>query len=146
MDLQAELDTAISTVNSLTQQLADNQTAVNNKDDIINDKDDIIRDLKAKLEAAPENVQVDADYEQNALAAHNQTKAELNALKVHHSSSYLIRFVPSLFSIYLWVINYNYTGWSKKSFLCDLEEKCLRNSKIFFDGVFLSIYSHLLKK
>ena len=25
-------------------------------------------------------------------------------------------------------------------------EKFLRNSKIFFDGVFLSIYSHLLKK
>jgi hypothetical protein len=24
------------------------------------------------------------------------------------------------------------TGWSKKSFWCDLEEKCLRNSKIFF--------------
>jgi hypothetical protein len=23
---------------------------------------------------------------------------------------------------------------------------CLRNSKIFFDGVFLSIYSHLVKK
>ena len=36
--------------------------------------------------------------------------------------------------------------WSKKSLLCDLEEKCLRNSKIFFDGVFLSIYLHLLKK
>ena len=35
------------------------------------------------------------------------------------------------------------TGWSKKSLWCDLEEKCLRNSKIFFDGVFLSIYSHL---
>ena len=30
-----------------------------------------------------------------------------------------------------------YTGWSKK--------KCLRNSKIFFDGVFPSIYSHLKK-
>ena len=28
----------------------------------------------------------------------------------------------------------------------DLEEKCLRNSKIFFDGVFLSTYTHLLKK
>ena len=38
------------------------------------------------------------------------------------------------------------TGWSKKSLSCDLEEKRLRNSKIFFDGVFLSIYSHLLKK
>ena len=31
----------------------------------------------------------------------------------------------------------------KKSLWCDLEEKCLWNSKIFFDGVFLSIYSHL---
>ena len=30
--------------------------------------------------------------------------------------------------------------------MIDLEEKCLRNSKIFFDGVFLSIYSHLVKK
>ena len=28
----------------------------------------------------------------------------------------------------------------------DLEEKCLRNSKIFFDGVSLSMYSHLVKK
>ena len=27
-----------------------------------------------------------------------------------------------------------------------IEEKCLRNSKISFDGVFLSIYSHLPKK
>ena len=34
----------------------------------------------------------------------------------------------------------------KKSLRCDLEEKCLRNSKIYFDGVFLSIYSRLLKK
>ena len=38
-----------------------------------------------------------------------------------------------------------YTEWSKKKLWCDLEEKCLRNSKIFFHGVFLSIYSHLLK-
>ena len=36
-------------------------------------------------------------------------------------------------------------GGPKKSLLCDLEEKCLRKSKIFFDGVFLSIYSHLVK-
>ena len=28
----------------------------------------------------------------------------------------------------------------KKSLLIDLEEKCLRNSKLFFDRVFLSIY------
>ena len=34
----------------------------------------------------------------------------------------------------------------QKKLWCDLEEKCLRNYKIFFDGVFLSIYSHLLKK
>ena len=34
----------------------------------------------------------------------------------------------------------------KKSVSCDLEEKYLGNYKIFFDGVFLSIYSHLLKK
>ena len=39
-----------------------------------------------------------------------------------------------------------YTGWSKKNLLCDLEEKCLRNSKMFFDRVFLSINSDLLKK
>ena len=37
-------------------------------------------------------------------------------------------------------------GGPKKSLWCDLEEKCLRNSNMFFDGVFLSIYSHLLKK
>ena len=36
-------------------------------------------------------------------------------------------------------------GGPKKRLWCDLEEKFLRNSKIFFDGVFLSIYSHLLK-
>ena len=34
----------------------------------------------------------------------------------------------------------------KNSLWIDLEEKCLRNSKIFFDGVFLSIYSHRVKK
>ena len=28
----------------------------------------------------------------------------------------------------------------------DLEEKGLRNSKIFFDGVFLYLYTHLIKK
>ena len=37
-------------------------------------------------------------------------------------------------------------GGPKKSLWCDLEEQCLRNSKIFYDGVFLSIFSHLLKK
>ena len=37
-------------------------------------------------------------------------------------------------------------GVPKKSLWCDLEEKCLGNSNIFFDGVFLSVYSHLLKK
>ena len=31
-------------------------------------------------------------------------------------------------------------GGPKKSLWCDLEEKCLWNSKIFFDRVFLSIY------
>ena len=40
----------------------------------------------------------------------------------------------------------DYTEWSKKCLSCDLDENCLRNSKIFFDGVFLSIYSHILKK
>ena len=40
----------------------------------------------------------------------------------------------------------NIQGGPKKSLLCHLEEKCLRNSKIFFYGVFLYIYSHLLKK
>ena len=34
----------------------------------------------------------------------------------------------------------------QKKLWCDLEEKCFRNSKMFFDGVFLSIYSYLLKK
>ena len=37
-------------------------------------------------------------------------------------------------------------GGPKIFFWCDIEEKCLKNSKIFFDGVFLSIYSHLLMK
>ena len=40
-------------------------------------------------------------------------------------------------------------GGPKKSLclsLCDLEEKCLWNSNIFFVGVFLSIYSYLLEK
>ena len=34
----------------------------------------------------------------------------------------------------------------KKSLWCYLQEMFLRNSKIFFDVVFLSIHSHLLKK
>ena len=29
-------------------------------------------------------------------------------------------------------------GGPKKSLRCDLEEECLRNSKIFFDGFFLT--------
>ena len=37
-------------------------------------------------------------------------------------------------------------GVTKKSLWCDVEEKCLRNYKIFFDRVFLSVHSHLLKK
>ena len=37
-------------------------------------------------------------------------------------------------------------GVPKKSLWCDIDEKCLWNSKIFFDGVFLYTYSHLLKK
>ena len=45
------------------------------------------------------------------------------------------------------VVGYIYVqGGLKKSLWCDLEEKCLWNSKIFFDGVFLFIYSHLVKK
>ena len=40
----------------------------------------------------------------------------------------------------------NVQGGPKKSLWCDLEEKCVRNSKIFFDGVFLYIYLHHLKK
>ena len=35
------------------------------------------------------------------------------------------------------IINKKYIqGGSKKSLCCDLEEKCFRNSKMFFDGVF----------
>ena len=41
---------------------------------------------------------------------------------------------------------YNIQGGPKKSLSCYLEEKFLRNSEIFFHGVFLSICSHLLKK
>ena len=37
-----------------------------------------------------------------------------------------------------------FTGWSKIKFM--MWSRKVRNSKIFFDGVFLSIYSHLLKK
>ena len=39
-----------------------------------------------------------------------------------------------------------YIQGGPKSLLCDLEDTCLRNSKISFGGVFLSIYSNLLKK
>ena len=67
---------------------------------------------------------------------------------------------PSYQCVYIWFgyknspsfhmfqhfLKYICTGWSKKKLWCDLEEKCLINSKIFFDGVFLSLYSHLLKK
>ena len=48
-------------------------------------------------------------------------------------------------NLYRYLEHIHYTGWSKKSLWFDLEEKCLRSSNIFFDGVFLSIYSHLLK-
>ena len=44
------------------------------------------------------------------------------------------------------IFKYICTGWSKKSLWCDLEEKCLGNSKIVFDGVFLYTYSHQFKK
>ena len=37
-------------------------------------------------------------------------------------------------------------GGQKQRLLIDLEERFLRNSKISFDGVFLSLYSHLLKQ
>ena len=64
----------------------------------------------------------------------------------------LIYFRISLYNqriISWWWISLNskyLQGGPKKSLWCDLEEKCLRNSKIFFDGVFPSMYSHLLKK
>ena len=54
-------------------------------------------------------------------------------------------FKPKYIYIYLYV-HLHIQGGPKKTLLCDLEEKCLRNSKIFFDGVFLYIYSHLAKK
>ena len=83
-EIHAELENSISTINSLTQELTEKESAISSKDDILQNKDDIIRDLKAKLEAAPENVPVDPEDEQSVLAAHNQTKAELNALKVNN--------------------------------------------------------------
>ena len=47
-------------------------------------------------------------------------------------------------SVCLYVdLSINLQGGPKESSGCDLEEKCLLNSKIFFDGVFLSIYLHL---
>ena len=59
----------------------------------------------------------------------------LGSFRYHNLDSSLMLFI----AIYL-------QGGPKKSLWIDLEEKCLRNSKMFFDGVFLSIYSHLLKK
>ena len=49
---------------------------------------------------------------------------------------------PTTGTIFLLIIQ----GGTKKGLWCIPEEKCLWNSEIFFDGVFLSIYSHLLKK
>ena len=43
-----------------------------------------------------------------------------------------------------WIIHLQ--GGPKKSLLIGLEKKCLWTSKIFFDGVFLFIYSNLYKK
>ena len=43
-----------------------------------------------------------------------------------------------------WYLCKIYNG-QKKSLWCHIEEKCLGNTKIFFDGVFLSIYSHRKK-
>ena len=51
-----------------------------------------------------------------------------------------------MFNLVILIICAEYTGWSKKSLGCDLEEKYLVNFKIFFDKGFLSPYSHLLKK
>ena len=45
--------------------------------------------------------------------------------------SYLRKLVNSMCEEAL-----NIQGGPRKSLWCDLEEKCLRNSKIFFDGVF----------
>ena len=54
------------------------------------------------------------------------------------------RPISFLLVVLFYYKNIKYTGWSKKSLWCDLEEKW--NYKILFDGVFFSIYSHLLKK
>ena len=43
--------------------------------------------------------------------------------------------------MWIYMYSYTFTGWSKKSLWCDLEEKCLRNSKKKNYGVFFSIYS-----
>ena len=61
---------------------------------------------------------------------------------VYYQLNFVFRYTPSINSFYF----LRTTGWSKKSLWGDLEEKCLRNSKMVFDGVFHSVYSHLLKK
>ena len=50
-------------------------------------------------------------------------------LRVKKAKNYFRQFLCSI------------QGGQKKSLWCDLEENCLRNSKICFDGVFLSVYS-----
>ena len=59
--------------------------------------------------------------------------------KSYKSFTYVKNGKASLQMIYL-------QGGPKKSLWCALEEKCLWNSRIFFDAVFFSIYLHLLKK
>ena len=58
--------------------------------------------------------------------------------KSTYSSIYNNIHLPIYLHLYL-------QGGPKKSLWCDLDEKCLWNSKKNY-GVFLSIYSHLLKK
>ena len=60
--------------------------------------------------------------------------------------SYLVLLLFFRLLLDIWYLSMYVQGGPKKSLWCDLEEKCLRKSKIFFYGVFLSIYSHLLKK
>ena len=72
---------------------------------------------------------------------------EKNEGQTHIINDYMCLYNPEVKSLTQPLFrNQISTGWSKKSLWCDLEGKCLRISKIFFDGVILSIYSHLVKK
>ena len=63
-----------------SSELAERESVIKGKEEVINSKDDSIREMKQRLEEAPEDVSVRIYVTQNVLAL-EKTKSELAALK-----------------------------------------------------------------